>query len=211
MFKSKYFDAIQCPLDGVLQKSGSWWVPVIDLLLSNGAKTDVVNMARGSASLIKHYAGQVNFRNNSSQYRQARLPEGPGDHGDFGDCVVMSGKLFQCTTGNKVYMQWYGNQRIPGTNQTYVDYLVQVGTLTSAGADPGGWAAAVLGGTIVDGGITWTCIDATNSVGYAGGQIFQEAQAGYGFDPFGIMLETHQRMQAKIASKKMRLHLQRSI
>lgn len=202
VFKSTANNSISVPLEGILQKSGSWWIPVVDGLIAAGVEPRIVNMARGGASIVKHYAGQVNFRNNSTQYRQQRNPEGYGDHGDFGDVIVMSGKVFQCTTGNKVYPQWYGNQRIPGTNQTWVDYIWQVGTLTSAASDPGGWGAATLGSTITDGSIVWTCIDTTNSVGYVGGQVFTETQVGYGFDPFGLMLELHQRMQATQADVK---------
>lgn len=202
-FKSLNKKTFAAPLRGIHQKSGGWWFKVFDDLFSGGYEMDLINYARGSASIIKHYAGQCTFRNNSTQYRQARASEGPGDYGDIGDITVQGGKVFQCTTGNKVYVTWDGNKRVPGGAATWLDYIEQVGTLTSAASDPGGWAAATLGSTITDGGIVWTCIDVTNSVGFANGQVFSELQAGLGFDPLGLLVRLFKELQSSQAEERM--------
>lgn len=194
-FVSKYKPSLRYPAGGIVTRNGGPWYAMYDALYEAGYDAHIINAAKGSASIIKDYAGQVQFRSNSAQYSQQRDQLGKRDYGYFGDTIVMSGKVFRCTTGNKKYIQYEGNQRIPNTNVAYLDYVLQDGVLASAAADPATWAAATLGSTVVDGGITWTCIDDTNSVGYSGGQVFAEAQIGYGFDPFGLLLDVMQELQ----------------
>lgn len=194
-FVSASNSGFRTPIRGTLTNQGSLWVPLYDVLWQGGYEMACVNQARGSASIIKHFSGQVTYRNNSSAYRQKRDSIGNGDRGDVGDICVMGGKVFQCTTGNKIYLQYAGNQRLPGSLATWLDYVETVGALNSAASDPGGWSSATLGSTIVDGGITWTCIDASNAIGFSAGMVFTEVQSGLGFDPYGLMLDLHQQMQ----------------
>lgn len=202
-FKTIKKPGVTTPIRGTQSMNGGPSFKMLDDLYEAGINSECLNMARGSASIVKHYAGQCEYRNNNQAYYAVRDPAGNGDRGDIGSIVVVSGKVFQCTKGRARYIQYNGNRRIPGSVATVVDYVLEVGTQTSAAVLPAGFDTAVLGTVITDGTVEWTCIDPTNSIGYAGGQIFTETQRGLGFDPLGLLIDTFERSQAINAKQKM--------
>jgi hypothetical protein len=188
--------SVQMPIGPAVTRNGGMWFSFIDNLWDWGYDVSIVNGAIGSLGFIKDACGQVANRANSTGYRDLRLPAGCGDQGYQGEFIVQSSKLFRCSTGRDAYAFYSGPIRPGATTQNQIDYIVTDGAQATAGSDPATWAASVLGGTVTDGTIVWTNVDNTNSVAYAGGQIFSEFQAGFGWDPFGAVDRLHQAMQA---------------
>jgi len=176
---------------------GSMFVPFYDSLWDFGYDATIVNGSIGSMSLVRDACGQVQTRANSTAYRgQRSAVAGAGDFGCYGDLIAQSGKLFRCTTGSQVFASYNSHTRMPNGTAFASQSILTPQSLSSAGSDPGTWAAAGLGDTVTDGSLTWTNIDNTNSVGYSSAQILSEDNAGLGFDPLGVLYRLHQAMQA---------------
>lgn len=201
-FASLRYPGLQAPingciaLDGSRRRLGSPWFSFVDTLADAGFETTLFNGSMGSMSMIEHACGTVKTRANSTAYGYRRSPEDLEDFGYAGDLILQSGKLFLCTTGRRNVASTRTQYRTGATGGTAkTDYIAAFGTQASAASDPGTFAATGLGGTVTDGSVVWTNIDDTNSVGFTAGQIFSETQAGFGWDPYGILERLHANMQ----------------
>lgn len=179
------------------RRQGGPWMKFYDDLIDWGYEPIMFNGAVGSLSLIADACGLVRTRSNSTGYSKYSPPRGPGDRGFYGDLTVQSSKLFRCSDGRERICVLESPWAVAGgaASQYNIDYVTTIGSQATAGADPGGWAAATLGSTIADGTVTWTCIDATNSVGFSNNQILGPNQISYGFDPSGLLTRIHMEMQ----------------
>lgn len=201
-FASLRMPGVQAPLAGCIsldssrQRMGSMWFKFIDDMYDAGYEVSMFNGAIGSMSMISHACGQVATRANSTAYGQRRTPQDTEDMGHAGDLTVQSGKLFLCTTGrrNVAFARTQYRDGVTASSSKY-DFISTVGSQVSNASDPATWGAATLGSTVTDGTVTWTNIDDTNSVAFTNGQIFSESQAGFGWDPYGILERVHMNMQ----------------
>jgi hypothetical protein len=111
------------------------------------------------------------------------------------------------SVGDSVY-GWgaYNNQILAGTKVASITDSTHF-VLNKSGMDgtkiiattPADFSSGVIGTQVVDGDITWECIQASNP-----GLLIPmtEAYAGLGFDPFGILARLHEDMQRVQASRK---------
>lgn len=178
---------------------GSWWPAFYDQMLAYGYDMQMINGAFGAMSFVEHVCGIVKTWQANTGYVQERLTRvNQFDRGDIGDTIVESGKIFRCTTGNQRYLTYRveGNAGATAIGTTLA-YVNTVGSAVSAGSKPGGFATATGGQTVTDGGITWTCVSATNNIGLFGTQIFHSVLYGYGFDPLGVLSMLHEQMSLK--------------
>lgn len=194
---------------GIETAYGGWQFKVQDDLFDAGFGGQFIVGAIGSSGIVRHWVGGPQSRANSTKYSVRRAPSGDTDDFGFaGNVTVQGGKVFLCTTGNNTYASNRTAYR-PATPATLsstsasaaMDFLTESGALISAGADPGGWAAVAAGGTLTDGGIVWTNVDDTNSVGFTNDAPLSEAQFGFGWDPLGLHVRLHNRMQAAQPAK----------
>ncbi|RPA22462.1 hypothetical protein, partial [Shewanella frigidimarina] len=165
-------------------------------MLAHGYEAQIFNGAIGSMSMISHAAGQVlSSRANTTAYFERRTSSDREDFGYAGDLLVQSGKLFVCTTGRKRFASTRAMYRadLPTVNVPKFDYIGSIGSQASAASDPGTWASTTLGSTVTDGTVVWT--DINDSSPLAAGQILNENQVGFGFDPLGILERIHVNMQ----------------
>jgi hypothetical protein len=183
---------------------GGFWYRVADILYENGFNAKIVNHSVGSMSFVTDVVGQIKTRANNAAFNQRRAPEDSLDRGYFGDTTIQGGKVFVCTTGRKKYLS-RRKDVISATswNAVPIDYSLVVGSQVSAGSDPATWAAATLGSTITDGGITWTCVEAANSTNVTNGAVLNTAFGPYGFDPFGVIEKTWDELKRVEADQKL--------
>jgi hypothetical protein len=214
-FESLRYPGVRAPLPGINAMSsqsssgietayGGWHFKVLDDLYDAGFVGQIAIGAIGSSSIVRHWCGGPQSRSNSTKYSVRRAPSGDlDDYGFAGHTTVQGGKVFLATTGNNSY----ASNRVPyranspatlssSSASASMDYLTDSGALTTAGADPGGWSGIAAGSTLTDGGIVWTNVDDTNSVGFANDAPLNEAQFGFGWDPLGLHIRLHTRMQA---------------
>lgn len=178
---------------------GSWWPAFYDLMRAYGYDMQMINGAFGSLSFVDHVCGKVKAWAANTGYAQERTTRvNHYDRGYIGDVIVESGRLFRCTVGNQKYLT-YRVEQFDGATPvgTTIAYVNDVGTAVTGGAKPAGFATAVKGQAIVDGGITWTCVSATNNIGLFTSQIFHSGLYGYGFDPLGVLSMLHDQMAIK--------------
>lgn len=176
--------------------NGSWWPAFYDLMRAHGYDMQMINGAFGSMSFVEHVCGIVKSWQANTGYAQERLTRiNQFDRGYIGDTIVESGKIFRCTTGNQKYLT-YRVEQFDGATAigTTLAYVNDVGTATTSGSKPGGFATATKGSTVIDNGITWTCVSATNNIGLFTTQIFHSGLYGYGFDPLGVLSMLHEQM-----------------
>ena len=184
------------PAKGRIDRGG-FLCAVYDDLYDWGYDLRIVNGGAGGLSLTKGGAGQVGARQNSTGYAQFRLPAGGADRGYFGDTIVSplnDGSLWRCTTGRSTAAFSDGPFRVNSgiaNGETNLDYVETTGTQATAASAPT-FPAPTLGATVVDGTVTWTCIAVS---GYTAGQVFTEdANKGFGFDPYGLLARLHEEM-----------------
>ena len=171
---------------------GGFWCAVYDDLWDHGYDLRIVNGGAGGLSFVTGAAGQVGYRQNSFGYAQMRAAQG-GDRGYFGDVIASplnDGSLWRCTTGRSTAAFGDGPFKVNGA-ETNLDYVETIGTQSTAASAPT-FPTPTLGATVTDGTIVWTCI-ATS--GYSGGQVLSEdANKGFGFDPYGLLARLHEEM-----------------
>lgn len=213
-FESLRYPGVKAPLFGVNVQStvtsggtletafGGWHFKVMDDLYDAGFGSQMIVGAIGSSGLVRHWCGGATGRGNNTKYSIRRGPSGdPDDFGYCGDITVQGGKVFLATAGCDTYAGNVVAYRASGASPTLgspygaLDYIFQNGAAVTAGADPGGWSGVAAGGTVVDGGITWTNVDNSNSVGLVNDAPVAETFAGQGWDPLGLHTRLHNRMQ----------------
>lgn len=179
--------------------TGNWWPAFYDLMRAYGYDMQMINGAFGSLSFVDHVCGKVKAWAANTGYAQERTTRvNHYDRGYIGDVIVESGRIFRCTTGNQKYLT-YRVEQFDGATPigTTLAYVNDVGTAVTGGAKPAGFATATKGQTIADGGITWTCVSATNNIGLFTSQVFHSGIYGYGFDPLGVLAMLHDQMALK--------------
>ena len=179
--------------------TGSWWPAFYDLMRAYGYDMQMINGAFGAMSFVEHVCGKVKAWAANTGYCQERTSRvNHYDRGYIGDVIVESGRIFRCTTGNQRYLT-YRVEQFDGATPigTTLAYVNTVGSAVTGGAKPAGFATATKGQTIADGGITWTCVSATNNIGLFTSQIFHSGLYGYGFDPLGVLAMLHDQMALK--------------
>lgn len=187
--------------------AGGWWCKTFDELWDWGYDLQIVNGAIGSAGMVRHIAGQMQFRQSSAKAFALRAPlAGSIDRGFAGDCINPSGtKVYRCTTGTNFFAMHSGQGRpVQGATYTWFDFINSDNPgLLTAGSAPDFATPSTVGATVVDGGCTWTLESLTTTAyGGAGGTVFTEAQRGIGFDPFGICQRMHEEMGRIDAERK---------
>lgn len=188
---------------------GSWWPAFYDLMLAYGYDMQMVNGAFGSVSFVDHVCGRVKGWSAGAGYFQERTTRANTyDRGYIGDVIVESNRIFRCTTGNQIYVT-YRTEQFDGASPigTTIGYVNRVGSAVTGGTKPAGFATATKDQTITDGGITWTCVSATNNIGLFTGQVFHSGINGYGFDPLGLLDMLHERMSLKTGVVDKYIHL----
>lgn len=187
-------NGVRVPIGPAQQVSGGFWPKVYDDLYDWGYDLQIVNGAIGSMSFVKHGAGQITYRNSNQVYYRKRTNAGWPDRGYSGDMINVSNRMFRCTTGADIAAMNNAPFRTPaGGLATVLDYLSFGTGGVSAASAPDFSGAANVGDTVVDGAVTWT-LESLTAYG-ASGLICNEAQAGVGFDPLGILQRTHDEMQ----------------
>lgn len=207
-FRSLLNSSVCVPLSPAVTLGGGWWFKVYDDLLARGYEAQIVNGASGSMSMILHAAGF--FYNGSSRsysgFGQKRIPSWPGDRGYVGDLLLKSGVgYFRCTKGNHRFAISHG----PGTpfpNNGGAAYTDGVTALPGGSVSYGTFAITAAseptfvgpkGNVVVDGTVEWTFETSGGDATYPSpGGVFTEANKGVGFDPYGILQDVHEKMQA---------------
>jgi hypothetical protein len=210
------------PFAPSVSRLGGYWPAVVDELCDWGYDLQIVNGAIGGLSFLTQLTPYINTRQgNFSGYSVQRQPGGTGDRGDFGSVITITGfgsapttRYFVCVAGGQ---QRFVTNRPPIVNalgNSYQDAAQwTVGATTAAVAPDFSTAAAptgtaLLGGQVVDGGITWARINESFYGALNNGVMVSEhpdtlvasgAQLGRGFDPLGIcdrLLEELTRVRA---------------
>lgn len=178
---------------------GSCWPAFYDLMLAYGYDMQMINGSFGSISFVEHVCGIVKGWAANTGYAQERLTRiNNFDRGYIGDTIVESNRIFRCTTGRQKYLTYRVEPNDGATAiGTTLAYVNDVGTAVTGGTKPAGFSSAVKGGTVTDGGITWTCVSASNDIGLFTSQIFHSGIYGYGFDPLGVLSMLHEQMALK--------------
>lgn len=191
-FQSARNPAVGTPFPLMVARGGGWWSRVYDELYDWGYDLQFINGGVGSQNFTNEASNYLQTRNNSSaNYYQKRNPSGViGDRGDQGSFILVGTRVFQCTVGNTRSFLNEG-QMLTAQNLGIYAEIKTSGTATSAASPPAGLSTANVGDTVVDGGITWTCV-ATDLAGtYAATigptNVLAPVHMGYGFDPLGIM------------------------
>ena len=179
------------PLPEAPAGSGSMFTRVAELLGSrDNVRVQMYNGSVGGSSGIYDWCGTINMsgRANSTAYRGFRASEGVGDPGHRGECIYVNGATWEATTGNRhlAFTQtplvfnsitYYSN---PGN-------VIAETSLTSAASPPVFPGSPVLGNTVTDGGIVWTCINVGAKTADGGTTIRVFRNSDIGFDPYFML------------------------
>lgn len=193
---------------------GGWWPKVHDAMWDWGYDLDIINGAVGGASLLSQIIGTVASRQNNWPYYRRRMGANYPDLGDFGELVQTSdGKIFNVTAGRS--RQAFNTPPFAGVVGTsaYQDFVAFGQSSETSGATPPDTSSVAVGGSVADGALTLTRVDATSVVtensfypgidpAVNGGQpnvnfggALGERAAGAGFDPLGIIAHADRMAQ----------------
>ena len=197
-----------------VRNRGGWWHKVYDDLYDWGYDLRVLNGAVGGMSLLTHCCGYVQTRANSTAYYKKRTTANFPDRGDFGDIYAIGSKYFVVTGNARNRSAFNSTPHINATGangyQDFVSFSAE--SLLSGGSAPD-VSAVALGGTVSDGDLTLTCIGVDNSRYGASstydplgvlnlGGVLGEPNAGYGFDPLGILTRAWEMLAATHATRR---------
>jgi hypothetical protein len=168
---------------------GSMFTLTAELLARDGVQVDLYNGAVGGSSGYLDWAGSVFMagRGNSTAYRGKRASLGAGDPGTRGDLIYSNGATWEATTGNR-HLVFYSDAANPitlGGITHFRDpgYVVKETNLVTAATPPTFPGSPVVGNTVTDGGIVWTCINVGAKVADAA-TIRVNRYIEDGFDPY---------------------------
>ncbi len=192
------------PVAGADMGRGSPFTLVAEMLADDEIGVRLFNGAVGSSSLIFHWVGTVNMagRSNSVAYRGNRASEGDGDPGHRGDFIYVNGATWEATTGNrhlvftKVPLVFNGTTyyRDTGVTPDQPGGIRETG-LTSAASPPIFPGSPVVGNTVADGGIVWTCVHVGAKTATSG-TTYVMTNADIGFDPYGMCKRVRDALMA---------------
>jgi hypothetical protein len=190
---------IKTPLGPSVTNQGGPLFKLYDDLYDWGYDAQIINASKGSMSMPKDACGELVARANTFAYRAKRAIEGPGDRGCYGDMIVVSNRLFQCTTGRASYVMYNGMTIANETTNVFeLDYRRDIGSQASAGSAPT-FSAANVGDTVTDGTCVWTCLATSGgNPSYLGQTYFADLRLNSvrsGFDPYGILHQTLEELQ----------------
>lgn len=168
---------------------GSMFIPLTELLAQDGIKVELYNGAVGGTSLPIDWCGiiQMNGRSNSTAYRGKRVSTTNGDPGHRGDQIFVNGAVWEATTGNSHLVFYNSATASPSYGGTtyYSDpgFIAKNTNLVTAGSPPVFPGSPVVNDTVVDGGITWTCLTVGAKTTDAGNtHVLRNTEDG--FDPY---------------------------
>lgn len=199
---SRSVDGQTDPIAPAVTSSMSMWPRVVDRLAQRGVKATIVNGGIGSASFARDVCGQTKSWSATTAYYAQRAAGPTGDGGHKGDVIVVSGRIWRCTTGNNKYTHFndpggagltlYGVGSDSGYTVKQLDYIM-VGAANSAllktgASQPAGLSSSGTPGvtTVTDGDITWTLVSNSGASEYTSFSPFPETFTA-DFDPFGIL------------------------
>lgn len=223
-FRSERVDGVHVPFspDVAVANRGGWWCKVYDDLYDWGYDAHIINGAVGGMGMQLHCSGAVQTRlNNTAYYIKRDTNLNYPDRGDFGDIVQISNKFF-VPTGNARKRSAFNTAPYRGLvgTATYQDYVAFGANYQSdpfisgvTGSSAPDVSAITVGQTVTDGDIIFTCVgvsggayDPTGTYDPNGnrtlGGMFGELNAGFGFDPLGIISRGWEALAKVHASKK---------
>ncbi|TCL90325.1 hypothetical protein C8J38_10841 [Rhizobium sp. PP-WC-2G-219] len=186
---------------------GGWWPKVFDDMLDEGYELEIVNCAIGGMDALLHLCGFVQTWTANTGYYQKRPASYP-DRGDFGDIVQIGTRVFNVTVGRLRTAISNGPAPNPAGGAANSDYIQYGQTSEATGATQPDVSSVAIGGTIVDGGITFTRLNEAlyqpggtfdptgTSIATLGG-VLTEYHAGRGFDPLGILARAYNAAAAR--------------
>lgn len=220
-FESAIEPGVAVPLgsDIPVINRGGWWCSVHDRLLAQGVKLNIANAAVGGMSILTQLCGFVQTRGNNSNYAGRRSGIYP-DRGDFGDIVQTGGKTFRVSTGRLRAAFSATPQANPVGSSGYMDFIANGSSVLSGSSAPDVTSTAV-GDTVTDGAQSLVCMDVSrySSEGtfYPGpqfpavnggvtnrnlGGLLGEFNAGFGFDPLGILARAWELLQKQPGKRR---------
>lgn len=203
--------SVSVPMGPSRSLGGGWWPYVVDELYAYGYDATVINGAIGGLTFGVQSAGWLTSRGNSIGYSARRLPSGlPGDRGDAGDTVQSSNgtRIYTCTVG-RTRLAVNDSSQLDAGNLAYRNFTQVIGTQTTGATEPATFNTAAVGDVVVDNTISWTCISSTGTssgifatANMPDSPFLSRLQAGYGFDPLGLLARLHEEMQRVQATRK---------
>lgn len=231
-FQSQRNEGVYVPVspDVAVANRGGWWPKVYDDLYDWGYDAQIINGAVGGMGMQLHCCGVSQDRVSSSFYymrRDAGLLH--PDRGDFGDIIAIPYTHSQLGAQIKIF-NVTGNARkrsafnagpfrgVVGTStlQDFVAFSQE--NLLSGSSVPSNATieAAAVGQTITDGNLTLTCLELNQSGSrydrlgtynpdslFCFGGMLGEQNAGFGFDPLGIIARGWEALSKSHAEKKL--------
>ena len=168
---------------------GSPFTAVAEKLAADGIKVELHNGAVGGSSAYLDWTGYVAMggRQNSYAYRGKRTSLGVGDPGHRGELIYVNGATWEATTGNR-HLAFWGDAQNPVTvagATFYADpgYVVKETNLATASTAPTFPGSPVVGNSVTDGGIVWTCI-AVGVLGIDANNVHVRRAGVDGWDPY---------------------------
>lgn len=188
---------------------GSMFTIAAELLARDGVQVDLHNGAVGGSSGYLDWTGSVYMagRGNSTAYRGKRTTLGTGDPGTRGDLVFVNGATWEATTGNR-HIAFYNNSTTPvtvGGVQLFQDpgYIIKETNLITAASPPVFPGSPIVGNTVTDGGIVWTCIHVGAKTTDAS-SIHVNRISEDGFDPYYMLVRVRNALMASPVSPSKR-------
>ncbi|MBM5575849.1 hypothetical protein [Deefgea sp. CFH1-16] len=195
---NKYFyGSAAAPSQGIFepvklapQGFGSMFTYAADLLARDGISVRLMNGSLGGASMLNEFTGfaWVAGRANSTNYRGKRTASlGAGDLGHRGDFVFENGRLYECTVGRSdlAFLDSLTPIMFNGVPYYSTSSIVRgAAAALTAASKPTFSASAIVGDTVVDGAITWTCVSSTTTAVDHGNGLFVFKYDDSNFDPY---------------------------
>lgn len=175
---------------------GSSWPAMYDNLFDWGYDAEIICGAYGGLSFVNQVCAKVKaWGANTEYFAQRTEPLNNMDWGYSGDLMVSSNRVFLCTQGKSLATDYAPGVFDPVDSMgNEAGYVWSWGTGTSGGTIPAAFATAVKGQIIVDGSVTWKCIDAANVFNFYPGMLINDDLNNYGFDPLGVLAKMHAAM-----------------
>ena len=203
-YRSLRKPALAYPISPSVALSGGPLFKIADDLWDWGYDAQIINGSKGGFSFNFDACGYVySGRSNTTGYRRQRTsPLSATDRGFYGDMMIASSKLFLCTTGVDSYVTYKGLALSDNAGVYELDYKRASGTQATAGSSPD-FSTAAVGDTVTDGTVVWTCISLSATYlgyTYSAGAPIPSTRAG--FDPYGVVRDLCERLQAADADYK---------